>query len=408
MNELSSLGLILLLALLAGHVVKFLRIPEVTGYILAGIALGPSFLGWLSHENLSTLSIFSEVTLGLILFSVGGVFDISKIGSNGRRIVILTLIESFLAAGLVFGTMLAFGQRWEIGILLGAIAMETAVASSLMVIRELDPLGPLTDTLMAVMAFNNILALVAFSLVSAFLELKAGLSADLTILRVLYEALFPLVWQLIGSTALGYLCGLMLATWASQVTEHGEMLILLSGAVLLTVGASRWLELSPLLASLAVGATMVNFSGRSDTLFKTLSRTDPPLYAIFFVIAGADLNVSLITTIGFLGLAYVVARAAGKFFGASIGARYLDFEPAVKRYLGYTLFTQAGLAIGITFVVQRQFPELAPTVNTVVLASIVIYEVVGPLSTKFAFIRSGEVQATPSSGEPAEAGALQL
>ncbi|MEO7273274.1 MAG: cation:proton antiporter, partial [Vicinamibacterales bacterium] len=150
MNELTSIGLILLLALMAGHLVKLLRVPEVTGYILVGVALGPSMLGWLSEDNLVALGVLSEVALGLILFSVGSVFEFSLFRRIGRQVLIVTLVESALAALLVTGGALWLGQPWAIAVLLGVIAMATAPASTLMVMRECDSAGPLSDNLLGI------------------------------------------------------------------------------------------------------------------------------------------------------------------------------------------------------------------------------------------------------------------
>jgi Kef-type K+ transport system membrane component KefB len=145
MNELSSLGLILLFALLVGHVVKQLRIPEVTGYLVAGMLVGPSVLGWVTHENLEALHVFSEVGLGLILFSIGGVFELGRMRRIGRRVLLLALTESACAAALVALGVLAIGQSWEVALLLGAIAVETGAASTLMVVRENNAEGEFTE-----------------------------------------------------------------------------------------------------------------------------------------------------------------------------------------------------------------------------------------------------------------------
>jgi len=399
MNELSSLGLILLLALLAGHLVQALRVPEVTGYLLAGIALGPSVLGWVSHENLQALNILSEVALGLILFSVGSVFHQARFARYGRRIFYLTLIESAAAALLVGVGTLVTGQSWQVAGLLGAIAIATAPASTLMVLRECNSKGPLSDTLLGIIAVNNILCLGAYSLVAACIDLGSGWGASGALIETFYGSIYPLIWQLIGSVALGFLVGLMLAGWATKVNEQGEMLMLLAGSVLLCVGIARILELSALIASLGVGATMVNLSARSRRLFHTLSGMDPPFYAIFFVIAGADLDVSLVPSMGILGAYYVFARAAGKFWGARYAARWLGLEDAVQRLLGFGLMAQAGLAVGLVLVINQRFPEHAEIVSTVVLSSVVIYEMFGPISTRYAVTRSGE--ARPDQPEPA-------
>lgn len=394
MNELSSLGVILLLALAAGHLVRVLRIPEVTGYLLAGMVLGPSMLGWVSHDNIQALEALSEVALGLILFSIGAVFEYNLIRRIGWKIVRLTLAESMLAAALVLVSMLVVGQPWPVALLLASVSIATAPASTLMVMRECNASGPLTDTLRGIIAINNIVCLIAYLLCEAVLMVVADWGQHGPVRSVLLAG-FPLVWQLVGSVALGFLAGLMLAGWARQVTETGEMLILLAGSILLSVGVARLLDLSPLIASLSVGATMVNLSRRSRRLFKTLEGTDPPFYAIFFVLAGADLNLERLLEIGTVGLVYVLARGAGKLGGSWIGSRRLGMGLKVQRFLGLGLLTQAGLAVGLVITIGQRLPEYYPLVSTVVLSAVVLYEVVGPISTKFAIVQSGEAKLSP-------------
>ncbi len=399
MNELASLGLILLFALMIGHLVRFVRIPEVTGYLLAGVLVGPSVLGWVTIRNLEALRVFSEVGIGLILFSIGGVFDIEKIGHIGRRLLKLALVESALAGGLVFLGMLVVGQPWQVSVLLGAIAMSTGAASTLMVIRENDSVGPLTDAITGVIGLNNVIALVAFSLVAAILDVS-GLIAQSEFTAVgLVRAIFPLVWQLVGSAALGFLAGLLLSAWASKVVESGETLVLLVGCVLLTVGAATMLDLSPLVASLTVGATMANLSSKSRPLFDALSQTDPPLYVIFFVLAGAELNIGLLPSLGALGIIYVLCRAGGKLGGAWYAARRVGMPEAVQPLLGLALLAQAGLAVGLVLVTRQRFPQFSPIVSTVALGAVVVFEIAGPLTVRFALTRSGETRA-PSAVRP--------
>lgn len=398
MSELTSLGLILLFALLVGHLVKFARVPEVTGYLLAGMLVGPSVLGWVTHENLQALHVFSEVGLGLILFSIGSVFEFSRMRRIGRGVLALTVAESALAAVLVAGGMLAIGQPWQVALLLGAIAVETGAASTLMVIRENNASGPFTEALTGVIGLNNILALVAFSLVAATLDLSALAAGGAMTPGGVGRAVFPLVWQLVGSSALGFLVGLLLASWASQVVESGEVLILLVGCVLLTVGVATAVDLSPLVASLAVGATMANLSAKSRHLFDALSKTDPPLYVIFFVLAGADLNLALLPSLGVLGAVYVLCRAGGKLGGAWYAARRARFPEQVQHLMGLSIFAQAGLAVGLVLVTRERFPDIAPTVTTVVLGAVVVFEIAGPLSARFALDRSGE--SRPQDADP--------
>jgi Kef-type K+ transport system membrane component KefB len=300
----------------------------------------------------------------------------------------------------VAGGALVIGEPWPVALLLGIIAMETAAASTLMVMRESNTAGPLTDTLTALIAINNILTLVAFALLAAALDLRQGRLEGVPTGELLYTSLFPLLWQLAGSAALGFLSGLRLSFWANHAVEYGEALMLLVGCILLTVGAADILDLSPLVASLAVGATMVNLSGSSRKLLAALGRTDPPLYAIFFVIAGADLNLVLLPSLGLLGIIYIVGRAVGKVAGACYAARRLGAEPAVQRYLGPAMLAQAGLAIGLLLAVNQRFPDLAPTVSTVVLAAVAVFEVIGPVGARLALVRSGEAGRQQDAGDP--------
>ena len=390
MNELTSLGIILLFALLAGHLVKFVKIPEVTGYLLAGIVVGPSVLGFVTHETLQSLGILSEVGLGLILFSIGAVFEFGRIRAIGRRLFTLTLAESAAAAVLVTGGMLLVGLSWKVSLILGAIAMETGAASTLMVIRENNSEGPLTETLTGVIAREQSVGADRFQLVALVLDISGLIANDAVSVTAIGRAMFPLIWQLLGSTALGFLVGVLLASWASQVVESGETLILLVGCVLLTVGVAKLFDLSPLVASLAVGATMANLSGKSRKLFQALSRTDPPLYVIFFVLGGAELDLSLLPALGISGVTYVLCRCAGKLAAVRFTAKRFGFPEPVQRLLGFSLFAHAGLALGLVLITQQRFPEIAPIVTAVVLGAIVMFEIGGPFAVRVALDRSGE------------------
>ena len=335
----------------------------------------------------------------MILFSIGAVFEYRLLLRSGMRILQLTLIESCLAAAMVFGAMLVLGLPWQTSLLLGAISIATAPASTLMVIRECNGRGPLSDTLLGVLAINNIFCLTAFSLAGTAIDLASAYTRSEPLGSALYASIFPLFWQLIGSVALGFLTGLLLAAWAQQVSENGEILILLAGSLLLCVGVARTLDLSSMVASLAVGATMVNLSARSRSLFRALSSTDPPFYAIFFVIAGADLDLGLLREIGLLGFAYVAARLAGKFLGARIGARKANLAPQVRQLLGFALLAQAGLAVGLMLATEQRYPEYADTIKTVVLSAVAVFEMLGPVSARFAIIRAGEARVNQAKSD---------
>lgn len=395
MNELSSVGLILLLALLAGHVVKLLRVPEVTGHLLAGVALGPSVLGWISGQNLSALEILSEVALGLILFSIGTVFELEQFEKNARTLLRVAACETVCTAALVTGALLFAGQEWRVAVLLGVMAMETAAATTLMVLRETNAEGPLTDMLTAVFATDNLIALFAFNIVVTVIQFVGGGAAGETP----WMSVVRLIWQFVGAMALGYALGFLLAMWSPHVVEHGEQLILLAGCVLLSVGLAKWLDVSPLVANLTIGATVANYSSRTRRLYASLSQTDPPLYAIFFVLAGADLDIRRLPTLGVIGLIYVVARIVGKYGGTWIGARIGGASREIRRGLPSSMFAQAGLAVGLSLTLTRRLPDIAPAVNTVILSAVMIFEIVGPILVRRSVLRSGESHAETQAAD---------
>lgn len=390
MNELSSIALILLLSLLSGHLVKVFRIPEVTGYILTGIVVGPSVLGWINEQNLDSLSIFSEIALALILFSIGSIFEFERFREIRIAVVRVTLCESLSVAVLVTISTRVLGQPWPVALLLGAIAMETGAASTLMVMREYNAAGPFTRTLTGAIAINNIFCLGTFLALTAILQITGHLG---TPGGGIYDTIFLILWRLFGSAALGYLIGLLLSAWATKVVEHGETLILLIGCVLLCAGLSVLLNLSTLVVSLALGATTANLSSQTGRLSQVQSRTDPPFYAVFFVIAGAHLQLGLLKSLGAVGLAYILARLIGKLGGAYIGTRLGGLPVTYQQRIGFGLLAHAGLAIGLVLSLSRRYPELGTELSTIVLGAILLYEIVGPIAVRSVLLRSGESQA---------------
>ncbi len=394
MNEILSVGLILMAALVAGHLAQLARVPEVTGYLLVGVMIGPASLDLISHDNIVTLGFLSDVALGLILFNIGAIFEAANFRRLGPGVVRITAWEGTLAFVLVGSVLVVSGLTLPLALLLAVVAMETAPATTMMVLNEYDAQGPMTDRLLALVALNNVYVLVMFGLVTAGLTLMDAAGEGW--LFAGYRAVHGVLWTTLGSVALGALLGLVMDFWGARAKESGEAMILSIGTVLIAVGASRWLGLSPLITTLALGATVANASRHGDRLLRALGRADPPLYAAFFVLAGAELVPASVLGLGVVGVGYAVARTVGKIAGARIALRNQDVPPMVRRQIGYCLVSSSSLAVGLTIQIRSAFPAYAATVTGIVLAAVVIFEVVGPLLTRRALLLTGEAKTMPS------------
>lgn len=395
MSNILIVGLILVLALAGGHLVKFIRIPEVVGYFVIGLLLGPSFSQILSSETVTTLEFFSEIALGLILFSIGAIFEFENLRMVGKRTLLLIF---YVMAGTVLAvslTLFVLNGSWQVALLLGVIAVEVSPIATVLVMREANSEGRLTDAIINVLALNNVGCLILFGLATSVVKLFDSTESTPSLASVLGREFLLLGWNITGSIALGVVLGYLLALWGKHVKEHGEILILVMGMILIAVGASRWLGLSSLIATMTLGAVLINLEKKSSQLFEVLGKTDPPLYAIFFVLAGAHLQLSSLLLIGASGVGYTLSRIAGKMAGAWYGAKKLGYPQVISNYLGLTLIAHAGVAIGLALQVRSIFPRYADVIATVILGSVLLNEILGPLLTRLALSKAGETRVEP-------------
>jgi Kef-type K+ transport system membrane component KefB len=392
MSNVLLVGLILILALAGGHLVKFIRVPEVVGYFFIGLFLGPSFSQILSSETVTTLEFFSEIALGLILFSIGAIFEFGNLRRVGKHTLLLVLYLMAGTLSAVFITLLVLNGSWQVALLLGVIAVEVSPIATVLVMRESNARGQLTDTVNNILALNNVGCVVIFGMATFVVKLFDSTETTPSLASALGREFLLLVWNIVGSVALGVVLGYILAMWGKRVEEHSEILILVMGMILIAVGASHWLGLSSLIATMTLGATLINLENESRHLFNALGKTDPPLYAIFFVLAGAHLQLSSLLLIGLSGVGYTLSRIAGKMAGAWYGAKKLGYPEVISKYLGVTLVAHAGVAIGLALQVRSIFPKYAEVIATVILGSVLINEILGPMLTKFALSKVGETR----------------
>ncbi len=395
----SALAVILIAALVGGRFAAFCRIPRVTGYLLAGLLVGPSFAELfnlpqlISSPALNELRLISDIALALILMNIGGQLRTENLRRWKQRIVIFSLTESLLT-GLLVGisiyianlfivqqavTGLSLGQTSLLfGIFTGTISIATAPAATLMVVREYEAEGPITRLVLTLVSLNNLFSVFAFSIAVQLL-----VSPDGGFTSIIYQLCTPLI--------LGGGAGFLISLWAQRMELPSEYKILLLGGVTAVAVISRSLGLEPLLSCLALGMILADSSPRWNRLVKALSEIDYPLYVVFFVLAGANLHIATLAHIGLLGVIYVLARTCAKLAGASLGARLGKFGQREQTWVGMTLLAQAGMAIGLAATLSKQWPEGGRLVETVILGSVVIFELIGPLAVRCGLVRSGEV-----------------
>lgn len=421
MNQILCIALALLVGLLSSRLMKVLRLPNVTGYLLSGIIFGPFLLGkyiggW-DEGKLSAVKWISEIALGFIAFTIGTSFKTSSLKAVGKRIVLITLFEALggaiLTIGGLFIARIFLGDQLPVSIILtlGAIACATAPAATLMVIRQYQARGPLVSTLIPVVAFDDAVALITFAVLFALSKAFAANGA-VSAVEIL---LVPLI-EIIGSLVVGTILGFLVSLGCKFFKSRANRMIMVICAVFIIVGLSmlctenHWqilganLSFSPLLGCMMIGAIFINF--RSDAM-RTIERVDqftPPLYMLFFVISGASLDITIFGSdsaliVVIVSVVYIIFRCLGKYLGAFSSAKLTHSEPSVQKYLGFTLFPQAGVAIGLATTASQELAHLglekqSSMILAVVLTATIIYELLGPVITKISLQKANEIPTT--------------
>lgn len=386
-NILLSLSLSMIIALLMTRVMKKISLPNVTGYLIAGLIAGPYCLKLYNSGNIDTLSIITNVALGFIAFSIGGEFKLSSLKQLGAKIFVITVFEAVGASVLVITVLVLFKFPLTLALVLGAIASATAPAATLMVVRQYKAQGPVTSTLLPVVAIDDAVCLMLFSILSSVaksLESEGGFNLYQTILKPIIEIVLSLV--------IGFVLGIILSIGTKFFKSRANRISLVVTAVFLGVGISDRFGLSSLLLCMAIGAALANYSAVSDPVMDGSERWTPPLFMLFFVISGAQFNFSVLKTVGAVGIIYILMRSFGKYFGAMLGCKIAGTEKTVRKYLGITLLPQAGVAIGMAQLSLTVVPEYGEQIRAVVLCATLVYELVGPLLTKLALQKAGEIQ----------------
>ncbi|MGB4661101.1 MAG: cation:proton antiporter [Mobilitalea sp.] len=379
-------ALILFSGIIFGRLVKFIRLPNVTGYLIAGLLLGPSFLNLIPISMVNGFSVISNIALSFIAFSIGSEFKLSYYKKVGTAPIVIAIAESFGAIILVTTTLILFGFDLKLSIMLGAIAAATAPAQTLMIINQYKSKGSLTSMLMSVVAIDDAVALIGFGFATTIVNMMSSNHST----NILLSILSP-IYQIIISFIVGFVVCIIMKLIFRWFKKSSNRLCIIVALVLLTYWLAEIMHGSSLLACMALGGVLVNIDDDTDSIVKITGYFTPPIFMIFFVISGAGFEVSALAGIGAIGILYVVMRVIGKMFGAWLGGKITKQEDKICRYLGPTLMPQAGVALGLIVVAGTIVPEYAAQIRVIILCSTFIYSIIGPVAAKIALEKSGEI-----------------
>ena len=415
MRLLLEVALALFAGLLMTRVFKYLKLnfPDVTAFLVAGVLVGPFVLGRLgihgigfnTMEDLESVSTLNNVALGFIAFDIGNEFRLAQLKETGKTATVIGVIQALMAALIVDAVLVLLhfllGPEvlpLPVAITLGAIASATAPAATLMVVRQYKAKGPVTDLLLPIVALDDAVGLVVFSVSFGIAQAIAGGTLD--IVSVIIDPLLEIVFSLI----LGAIMGTLLTVLEKLFFSNSNRLSLTISFVIMTIAmASREFELSggvkigfsSLLVCMMLGTVFCNFSEYSVDIMNRSSKWTAPLYALFFVLSGAELDLGVFRypAIILIGVVYIIVRCIGKYTGALLSSSLMHCSETVRKYLGITLFPQAGVALGMVVTAQALGEEMGGMVRNIILFSVLIYELIGPQMTRMALTSAGEIKA---------------
>ena len=410
METLLGISIALMAGLFMSRVVKPLKLPAVTGYLVAGILIGPYCLGQLGIEGIgftsvgavADLSILNDVALGFIAFAIGDEFRLSQLKHTGKQATIIGILQAVVTTLVVDAALI--GLHFVLGedklpissaIILGAIASATAPAATLMVVRQYKAKGKLTNLLLPIVALDDAVGLIIFAV--SFGVAKAITLGEFSLVSVLVDPIVEIVFSLLLGAVLGWGLSFSEKFFNSRSKRQAIVITAIFFAVALSklkfhIGSVH-VGFSPLLVCMMLGTIFCNICDFSANLMEKTDRWTAPLFILFFVLSGAELEFSVFTDISIIGIGviYIITRSLGKYFGARWSSVLVKSEPNIQKYLGITLLPQAGVALGMS-ITAMEIGESGIIIRNIVLFGVLIYELFGPTLTKIALTKSGDIQ----------------
>jgi len=403
MNLVLAIGIIIVIGFFGGLVMERLKFPRITGYIVVGILLSPSVLNIISGATIKNLDIFTDIALGIIAFLIGGSLYLEPLRKLGRSIAWITPFQS-LGAWLLVTLLLAFlypliltipnatfsQTYFPMALIIGAVSCATAPAATMAVINQYRAKGPFTTTLLAVVALDDAIAVIAFAIALGICQPLVSGAGGISS----YQMFGVPFLQIVQSIGIGAAFAFALIHIARLVKTRALLLVVVFGMIMACIGVTNLLGVSLILANLTAGFIVVN-RVRESGMFLALEEIEEVIFAIFFVLAGLHFDLSVMRIAGILALLIVLGRCLGKYFGTRAGATISHASDEVKKYLGLALLPKAGVTVGLVLLAERVFPTFGAIMMNAVLASVIINELVAPPLARYAIFKAGE--AHPSS-----------
>jgi Kef-type K+ transport system membrane component KefB len=384
---LMTFGGLFLIGLLADLIGRRTPLPRVTLLLLSGFVIGPSVLDWLPEFAINWFPILTDIALTMIGFLLGHNMTRARFSELGRPVLTMSIGEVVATALLVFLVLVSFGVAIEIALLLAGIAPATAPAATVDVVQEYEAKGTFTNTLLGIVAIDDVWGLIIFSLLLASAQAVTGQGDAI-------GSMANAGWETGGAALLGLLLGLPMAYLTGRIRPGQPLQAEALGVVLLCAGLAEWLGVSYILAAIVLGAVVANTATHHEKPFQVIEGIEWPFLILFFLIAGATLEVQALSQAGLLTGGYIILRVLGRILGTRLGGRVSGTAPIIRNWIGVALLPQAGVAIGMALLASQRFPELKDILLPIVLGSTVVFELVGPVATRWALMRVGDIPNT--------------
>lgn len=391
-----NLGVLLLVGMFMGRIAEKVKIPAVSGYLIAGLLLGPIF-GFINQNDIQSFEIITNIALGFIAFQVGNELWLGKLKKTGKTIIIITIIQALLTILVVFLFTLIFVELY-IALVLGAIAAATAPAPIMMIVKKYHAKGKLTDTLVPLVGFDDAVGVFLFSiLLSISVSLINPNIEGINAWNLIKEPLLEIGTSILIGSLVGVVTGFLIRTIKKGEGQQEKDLDIIIISVFLTTGIAMLFSASPILTPMIAGTIVTNMINKETYEIEesTLRSYIPPLMILFFTIAGASLQFDIIISAGLVGIVYIVSRIVGKMTGAYLGSTITKVDTNVKKYLGFTLLPQSGVAIGLSIaaynIISPYNLDGALIIKNVILASVLFFALLGPVLVKISLSKAGEI-----------------